>query len=90
VISNLSCVTQGYRDEFIRTYDHLFALFQGEFDQYAYHSERMREHFAGQRRRFPILHRNGATYLVSARSERLRRVNKEDLPRFGFYKQPLS
>ena len=86
VISNLSSVTRKYREEFVRTYDKLFALFQSEFEQYAYHSERMRESFAKMRRRFPLLHRNGRTYLVSATSERLQRVNSEDLPRFGFYR----
>jgi hypothetical protein len=90
VISNLSSVTERYREEFVRTYDELFALFQSEFEQYAYHSERMRDHFARQKRRFPLLHRNGADYLVSARSERLSRVNKEDLPHFGVYKNSRS
>ena len=90
VISNLSSVTQKYRDEFVRTYDKLFALFQSEFDQYAYHSEQMRDAFARRRRRFPLLHRNGTTYLVSSRSERLQRVNSDDLPRFGFYRDHTS
>jgi hypothetical protein len=85
VISNLSSVTQKYRDEFIHTYDKLFALFQEEFDQYTYHSEKMRDHFRKQKRRFPLLHRNGAGYLVSAGSERLQRVDTARLPRFGVY-----
>jgi hypothetical protein len=82
-------VTQKYRDEFIRTYDQLFAIFQSEFDQYAYHSERMREHFIRQRRRFPLLHRNGTNYLVSAGSERLRSADVKSLPRFGVYKDSV-
>ena len=86
VISNLSSVTQKYREEFVQTYDKLFALFQEEFEQYAYHSERMRNHFVAQRRRFPLLHRNGAAYLVSPGSERLVRVNMKSLPHHGFYK----
>jgi hypothetical protein len=86
VISNLPSVTQKYREEFIQTYDRLFALFQEEFDHYAYHSERMRNHFVGQRRRFPLLHRNGAAYLVSPDSERLVRVDMKRLPRHGVYK----
>ena len=47
VISNLSKVTQKYRDEFVRTYDRLFALFQAEFENYAYHSEKLRAEFKG-------------------------------------------
>lgn len=88
VISNLASVTQTYREQFVRTYDKLFALFQEEFDQYAYHAERMREHFARQKRRFPLLHRNGGYYLVSAKSERLERVEASRLPCWGVYKQP--
>jgi hypothetical protein len=85
VISNLSSVTQPYREEFIQTYDKLFASFQEEFEQYAYHSERMRAHFLKQKSRFPLLHRNGESYLVSAGSERLQRTELAGLRRFGFY-----
>jgi hypothetical protein len=85
VISNLSSVTQKFREEFIQTYDKLFALFQEEFDHYAYHSERMRNHFVKERRRFPLLHRNGATYLVSPGNERLVHVDIKRLPRHGAY-----
>jgi hypothetical protein len=85
VISNLPSVTEKYREEFIHTYDKLFASFQEEFDQYAYHSERMRTHFSRERRRFPLLHRNGNCYLVSAGSERLQRTDVHRLRRFGFY-----
>jgi hypothetical protein len=88
VISNLASVTDKYRQEFIDTYDRLFALFQEEFDHYAYHSEILRNEFSKRRRRFPLLHRNGGFYLVSPVSERLRRVRLENLPRFEFYKDP--
>lgn len=86
VISNLSRVTQKYRQEFIQTYDRLFALFQDEFDHYAYHSELMRREFGRRKKRFPLLHRNGNEYLVSAASERLSRVDSTSLPRFGYYR----
>jgi hypothetical protein len=86
VISNLSSVTQKYREEFIQAYDKIFALFQEEFDHYAYHSERMRAHFVKHKRCFPLLHRNGECYLVNAGSERLQHTSVERLPRFGFYK----
>lgn len=86
VISNLSQVTQKYRQEFIRTYDRLFALFQDEFDHYAYHSELMRSEVIRRKKRFPLLHRNGRDYLVSAASERLRRMDLASLPCFGYYR----
>jgi hypothetical protein len=86
VISNLSQVTQTYREEFVRTYDQLFALFQDEFEHYAYLSEIMRAQFSKRRRRFPLLHRNGKDYLVSAGNEQLHRVDARSLPRFGYYR----
>lgn len=86
VISNLANVTQRYREEFVRTYDRLFALFQEEFEHYAYHSQLLRNEFARQKRRVPLLHRNGGFYLVSAKSERVERVDGERLPRFGVFK----
>lgn len=86
VISNLNQVTEAYRQEFVQTYDHLFALWQEEFDSYASLSEEMREHFRAKRRRIPLLHRRGGWYLVSPKSERMQRVSPEHLPRFGYYK----
>jgi hypothetical protein len=86
VVSNLAQVTDEYREQFICTYDRIFALFQSEFDAYAVHSEKLRELFAFKKRRFPILHRNGKTVLVSPGSERMRPVAPRDLPKFGFYR----
>jgi hypothetical protein len=87
VISNLGEVTQTYRGQFVHTYDKLFALFQEEFEHYAYHSEILRAEFSARKKRFPLLHRNGGYYLVSAWSERLQRVEATGLPRFGFYRK---
>jgi hypothetical protein len=86
VISNLAQVTPRYREEFVRTYDRLFALFQEEFEQYAYHSEILRTEFIERKRRFPVLHRNGGYYLVSPGSERITRVEVDRLPRLGVYR----
>lgn len=85
VISNLSRVTQAYRQQFTRTYDRLFALFQNEFDSYAYHSEKLRAEFIRRKKRFPLLHRNGQCYMVSSASQRMQRVNEADLRKFGPY-----
>jgi hypothetical protein len=85
VISNLAGVTQRYTEEFVRTYDRLFALFQEEFEHYAFHSELLRVEFGKRKRRFPLLHRDGMYYLVSPASERLKRVEPGRLPRFGLY-----
>lgn len=86
VISNLSTVTDEYRAQFIATFDKLIAQFDDVFENYIYHSERMRAHYAAKKKRFPLLHRNGNTYLVSATNERLQKAGSSALPRFGFYR----
>jgi len=86
VISNLSRVTRAYRDEFVQMYDHLFAMFQDEFENYAFHSERMRTEFIKRRRRIPLLHRNGKSYLISPSSERMYLAAQSSLPKFGPYR----
>jgi hypothetical protein len=75
VIRNLPLVTPIYREQFISTYDRLFALFDDEFENYALRSAEMRAAFTSRRRRIPVLHRNGGFYLLSPGSERLRRVS---------------
>ena len=86
VVSNLGQVTDAYREEFVRMYEHIFALFQDEFESYALRSEEMRAHFLTQRRRIPLLHRDGGYGLISPGSESLRKVGANDLPRFEPYK----
>lgn len=81
LIDNLGLVTEAYREEFIRTYDNIFALFQDEFDSYATRSEEMREQFIVKRRRIPLLHRDGSYRLISPNSERLHRVRSDRFPR---------
>lgn len=85
VISHLEEVTDEFRQAFVRLYDELFAAWQEEFEGYAAKSEEMRRVFAGQKRRFPLLHRRGGYYLVSPASERLQRASPEKLRRFGPY-----
>lgn len=86
VLSHLDAVSPAYRQEFCAFYDEIFAQWEEEFDSYAALSEIAREHFAAQRRRIPLLHRNGFTYLLSPASEHLRRVDPARLPRFGVYR----
>jgi hypothetical protein len=86
VISNLGVVTLAFRQQFIRAFEALFARWEDEFDSYAIRSGQARTYYASQKRRIPLLHRNGGFYLLSPASERLRRVPPESLPRFGPYK----
>lgn len=90
VISNLSAVTETYRGEFVHFYDEMFNRWPDEYESYAGLSEDMREHFARQKRRIPILHRNGGYYLLSPASERLRRVSPERFPHFGPYRSEVA
>jgi hypothetical protein len=87
VISHLELVSASYRKEFVSLYDDLFSFIPGDFESYAIHSEEMRTSFAEQKRRIPILHRNGGYYLLSPLSERLLRIQPEQLSRFGVYQE---
>jgi len=86
VLSNLGRVSEAYRQSFVRTFDRIFALFQDEFESYALRSEEIRLHFASKRRRIPLLHRDGGYRLISPRSERVRRVEVNQLQKFGVYR----
>jgi hypothetical protein len=86
VISNLGQVTTAYRAEFVSLYDELFARWPDDYESYAITSEEMRAAFAAQRRRIPILHRNGKDYLLSPTSERLQRAVTGDFRKFGPYR----
>jgi hypothetical protein len=90
VISNLGQVTDNYREQFVSTYDQLIAWFQDEFESYAIRSEEIRRSFAAQKRRIPILHRDGGYHLLSPLSGRIERVEPSRLPRFGPYRQASS
>jgi hypothetical protein len=83
VISNLGLVTAAYRQQFVETFDQLFAWFQDVFDSYATRSEELRSYFAGKRRRIPLLHREGGFHLLSPNSERIQPVEPSQLPKFG-------
>ena len=86
VISNLEKVSDAFRQEFVQTYDDLFAAWQEDMFSYAILSGEIRQDFSRQRRRFPILHRDGGYYLVSPLSERMQRVSPGNLKRYGPYK----
>jgi len=86
LISYLENVTDTYRTAFIRTYDHIFDRWMDDFESYAIHSEEMRDSFHHQKRRIPILHRNGNNYLLSPGSEHLAKVSVNQFRKFGVYR----
>jgi len=75
VLNYLDQVTSQYRQQFIATFDFIFANFDEEFDAYAEKSFQAREYFSAQKRRVPILHRNGHNYLLSPANERLQKIS---------------
>ncbi|MBT3313454.1 MAG: hypothetical protein HN390_02460 [Anaerolineae bacterium] len=86
VISNLGQVTEQYKEEFIRAYDKLFALFQDEFDSYAIKSEEIREAFIEKKREIPLLYRDGGYSLINPENEHIYSADENQLPRFGVYR----
>ncbi|MFZ6031033.1 MAG: hypothetical protein ACOYYS_25280 [Chloroflexota bacterium] len=86
VISHLECVSARYRQEFVRLYDDLLAQWPAELKSYALYSDEMRAVFAVQRRRIPLLHRDGGYCLLSPVNERLYRLAADRLPKFGVYR----
>lgn len=85
VISNLRVVTPEYIQQFVTTFDTLFAQQPEERQAYARHSLFMRRRFARQGQAVPLLHREGGVYKVSPHHEGMRRVHAEILPKFGPY-----
>lgn len=90
VVSNLSAVTDAFRQAFVRVYDDLLAVWPDEYESYVACSEEMREYFAEKKRRIPLLHRAGGFYLISPESERMARVNPDQFRQFGPYRKPRS
>jgi hypothetical protein len=86
VISNLSEVSEAYRAEFIATFEHIFALFQDEFDGYALRSEEMRDAFSEKKRGFTILLRDGGFGMVDPVNESITPVEAGQLQSFGAYR----
>jgi len=86
LISNMDKVTETYREQFINAYSRLFAFFPPEQDNFYHHSDEMRRIFQERRRAIPLLHRNGTFYKISPGSERMRKITKDQLPKFGPYR----
>lgn len=85
VISNLEQVSDTYCQEFVATFDRIFAMMPDERQSYGRQSLRMRRIFARQGRSIPLLHRDGGFFKLSARSGRMRQVDPKILPKHGPY-----
>ena len=86
VINNLRAVSQLYREEFIQTFDRLFARLPEELEVFRQFSSRMRRVFGQRHSAIPLLHRNGGYYKVSPRTGRCRKTTPEKFRKAGPYK----
>lgn len=86
IISNLDVVSNEYRSEFIDAYERIFLIFPQEKENFQHHSRVMRQVFTRMHKAIPLLHRNGFSYKISPRNERLRKTPLEAFPKFGPYK----
>ncbi|GAB4523577.1 MAG: hypothetical protein Fur0018_06410 [Anaerolineales bacterium] len=86
VANNLQVVSEVYVRQFVAAYERVFAYFPQERENFMVHCAYTRETFIRRRRRIPLLHRNGLTYQISPRTERLHPVRPEALPKYGPYK----
>lgn len=84
--SNLNAVTGKYRQEFVTTYDHIFAMMPAEKENFSQQSISTREQYLKAGKAIPLLHRNGHAYKVTPHNERIQRVPIEKMPRYGVYK----
>lgn len=86
VINNLQVVSRAFREEFIQTFDQLFARLPGELEVFRQFSARMRRVFGKRHSIIPLLHRNGGFYKISPRDGRRRRASPEKFRKYGPYK----
>jgi hypothetical protein len=86
VISHLETVTDAFRMEFIRAFQDIFSLWDGEFESYLLRSEDMRDYFSGCQQKIPLLLNGGGYALLDPVRERLQPVTAEALGKFGPYR----
>lgn len=86
VISHLQRVERAYLDQFVRTYDRIFALAPDEKENFATHSAYVRRKFAKKHRHLLIIARNGEFRKVNPVSETEKKISPGSLPKFGPYR----
>ncbi|GAB4578425.1 MAG: hypothetical protein Fur0022_11600 [Anaerolineales bacterium] len=86
IISNLQVVRPEFRDQFIQTYENLFAQMPTEREAFQYHSEETRRVAQERRRTIPLLHRDGHAYKISPATEKMHRLEPDRFPKHGPYK----
>jgi hypothetical protein len=86
VINNLQVVSRLFREEFIQTFDNLFARLPEELEVFRQFSRRMRRVFGRRHSTIPLFHRNGSFYKISPRDGRGHRTSPETFHKYGPYK----
>lgn len=86
VISHLDQVSDAYREEFIRTFDEILALFQDEFESYALQSEELRDARANEQRDIFIILRGGGLVRIDPLEGGITPLEVEQAPKFGVYR----
>jgi len=85
VINHLDVVTPDYVQQFIGTYDQIFAQLPDELENFRYHAIIMRRIFGRQKRRIPLLHRDGGAFAIMPRDGSLEPMDPAQLPKYGPY-----
>lgn len=88
IISNLHAVSQTYRQQFITAFEQLFTHMPEERETYRQHSATMRRVFSRQKRRIPLLHRNGQYYTAEPKDSTLHPCSPDTFPTFAPFNTP--
>jgi len=86
IISNLDQVSKEYTAQFIETNERIFLGMPEELENFCYHSADTRRLLSQQRRRLTLLHRDGNIYTINPKTEEMRLVRSDKLPKFGPYR----
>lgn len=86
VINNLQVVSPIFVEQFIQTFDGLFARMPEELEVFHQFSARMRRVFGRRHSAIPLFHRNRAFYKISPHNGRGRRSAPEKFHKYGPYK----
>ncbi len=83
VLSNLDRVQPAYREEFLKTYESVFAARPEELESFQVQSSRMRAFFAAEGRLIPLFHRDGRWRMVDPKAESMNEIDPKTLEKHG-------
>lgn len=86
VISHLEEVTPAYRRSFVKVYDMLLERWEHDREAYAEYSADLRAEYSGRGEYIPLLHRDGADYLLDPACDAAQPVPPGGFGRYGPYR----